>query len=165
MAGAGGIVATSLTAPMTNSANTMSVASTAGFLSSDVLVVDNEYIAYSGTTAVSFTGLTRGYNNSTPTSHTTGKYVYGQEMNLINEALGFNIGTTTATSGTFAVVSMGFTFLARTLINLVIWDFPNIFQGQLVILRIAFIAVGVGLVIYLVLEYLFPALGLTTSAR
>ncbi|MEK7180386.1 MAG: hypothetical protein AAB706_02835 [Patescibacteria group bacterium] len=50
-----------LTADLTNSATSASVQSTAGFGSTGTLYIGNESIPYTGKTATTFTGLTRGY--------------------------------------------------------------------------------------------------------
>ena len=164
MAGGGGIASTPLTNPVTTSSTVITVGSTNGFLSSDVIVIDSEYIFYSATTPTTFTGLIRGYNSSKPSAHNVGKYVYTQEINMLNETLGFNVAATQSTSGPFTVIALGFTFIGRSLINLVIWDFPNIFQGQLIYLRLCLIAIGCGLVIYIAINYLLPAMGILKSS-
>lgn len=51
------------------------VASTAGFLSAGALIIDSELIKYTGKTATTFTGITRGAYGSTKASHTAGVYV------------------------------------------------------------------------------------------
>ena len=160
MAGGGGVGATTLTTAMTTTSTVINVVSTTGFLTSDVLVVDNEQIAYSGTTPTTFTGLSRGYNNTSPAAHNSGRNIYTQETNIINEALGFNVATTSSTSGVFTVISLSFTFIGRTLINLVIWDYPNIFQGDLIYARLFLICIGCAFVIYFGINYLLPAMGI-----
>lgn len=63
-----GTVAT-LTADVTATATALTVDSTAGFAASGVLSLDDEQLAYTGTTPTSFTGLTRGLNGTTPAAH------------------------------------------------------------------------------------------------
>lgn len=60
---------TFLTADINTTATTMSVSSTAGFPSSGVLHVHTEAIKYTGRTATTFTGLTRGYWNTLAQGH------------------------------------------------------------------------------------------------
>lgn len=160
MAGGGGIAATQLSGAISATATTINVDNTTGFLTSDVVTIDSEYIAYSGKTATSFTGATRGYNGSVATTHRNDKYVYTQETSMINQALGYNVASTSSTSGAFTVVALGFVFLGRGLLNLVIWDFPNLWIGQLIYFRIILMAIGGGLVIYICLNYLLPAMGI-----
>lgn len=162
MAGGGGLASTTLTSNLNSTSNTMYVTSTASFLSADVLVIDDEYVSYTGKTNTSFTGLVRGYNSSTAASHVTGKMVYTQETGMINQALGFNVASTSSTVGVLPVVSMTANFLGRALLNMVIWDFPNIFNQDetLKIIRIILIACGVGLLVYIGLNYLLPAMGI-----
>lgn len=67
---------TTLSANMTNvSTAPIQVASTADFLSSGALIIDSEIIKYTGKTATTFTGITRGAYGSTNVAHTAGVYV------------------------------------------------------------------------------------------
>lgn len=60
---------TALTADLTTSATTATVADTTGWPSSGVIHIDTEAIAYSGITATSFTGLTRGVWGTVAQAH------------------------------------------------------------------------------------------------
>ncbi len=159
MAGGGGIATTSLTVAATASTDTLNVADTTGFLTSDVIVIGSEQIAYTGKTAVSFTGCSRGYNSTVAATHKSGAQVRTQETDLLNQSLGFNVASTSSTIGAFGIVALGTSFLGHALINLVIWDYPNIFQGDLVYLRLAFIAMSVGVIVTFAIQYLLPAIG------
>ena len=67
---------TTLTASMTNTSTAdIQVASTANFLSSGGLIIGSEIIKYTGKTATTFTGITRGAYGSTNTSHSSGDLV------------------------------------------------------------------------------------------
>jgi hypothetical protein len=67
---------TTLSANMTNVSTTpIQVASTAGFLSAGALIIESELIKYTGKTATTFTGITRGAYGSSQASHTAGVYV------------------------------------------------------------------------------------------
>jgi hypothetical protein len=67
---------TTLAISLTNTSTTpIQVASTAGFLSAGALIIDSELIKYTGKTATTFTGITRGAYGSTKASHTAGVYV------------------------------------------------------------------------------------------
>lgn len=70
-----GLVSTTVAADITYSGTTLTVASTTGFPSSGTLRVGDEAILYTGTTATTFTGLTRGANASVPAAHTSGDTV------------------------------------------------------------------------------------------
>ena len=64
---------TTLTANMTNNGTTpIQVTSTAGFISSGGLIIGSELIKYTGKTATTFTGITRGAYGSTNVAHTAG---------------------------------------------------------------------------------------------
>jgi hypothetical protein len=67
---------TTLTAALTNNSTTpIEVTSTNGFLSAGALLIGNELINYTGKTATTFTGITRGVYGSTNTSHNIADYV------------------------------------------------------------------------------------------
>jgi len=67
---------TTLTANMTNNSTTpIQVTSTDGFLSAGALIIGSELVKYTGKTATTFTGITRGAYGSTNVAHTAGVYV------------------------------------------------------------------------------------------
>ena len=63
------IVTTTLDGSLTDSATTVTVASTTGFDSAGTLHVGNEQITYTGTTSTTFTGATRGASSTTAAAH------------------------------------------------------------------------------------------------
>lgn len=70
---------TTISATMTATQTTISVASTTGFPASGRIRIDNELIDYTGITAASFTGCTRGVVSTTPLAHSSGVKVYNQD--------------------------------------------------------------------------------------
>lgn len=58
-----------LNGAITNSATTITVDSTSNFASSGTIVIDREFITYTGKTATTFTGCTRGQLGSTAVAH------------------------------------------------------------------------------------------------
>jgi hypothetical protein len=79
---------TALTANLSNVATTIPVTSTTGFPSSGYIVINTEIIQYTGVTATTFTGASRGLFSSTPAAHTSGDavteatYGYGMPSSL-----------------------------------------------------------------------------------
>lgn len=67
---------TSLSGSIDASVTTINVGSTDAFSSTGVIIIDQEHISYSGKTASSFTGCTRGYDGSTAASHGSGVFTY-----------------------------------------------------------------------------------------
>jgi hypothetical protein len=65
----GQITQTVLTVSLTSSATTVTVDSTTGFASSGTIWIDQEAITYSGTTATTFTGCTRGVLGTVAVAH------------------------------------------------------------------------------------------------
>lgn len=78
---------TTLTGAMTNVSTTpIQVASTELFASAGHLLIGSELVAYTGKTATTFTGITRGVYSTTNTSHSIGA--------AVSEALGVASATT-----------------------------------------------------------------------
>jgi len=63
------ITTTTLDGALTDSATTITVASTTGFDSTGTIFIENEQITYTGTTSTTFTGATRGANDTTAAAH------------------------------------------------------------------------------------------------
>ena len=63
------ITTTTLDGALTDSATTVTVASTTGFDSLGTIFIENEQITYTGTTSTTFTGATRGANDTTASAH------------------------------------------------------------------------------------------------
>lgn len=63
------------------SITTINVPSTSGYPVSGRIKIDNELIDYTGITATSFTGCTRGAGGTTAASHSNGALVYSQNTN------------------------------------------------------------------------------------
>ena len=63
------IVTTTLDGSLTDSATTVTVASTTGFDSAGTLHIGNEQITYTGTASTTFTGATRGAGGTTASAH------------------------------------------------------------------------------------------------
>ena len=77
---------TTLTASMSNvSTSPIQVVSTAGFIDSGGLIIGSEIVTYTGRTATTFTGITRGAYGSTNTSHAIGASV-GEAQTLASSA-------------------------------------------------------------------------------
>lgn len=74
-----------------SSITTINVSSTADYYSSGRIKIDNEFIDYTGKTATSFTGCTRGVGGSTAASHNSGATIY--------QSLTFNISITGPNDG------------------------------------------------------------------
>lgn len=69
---------TGLDGNLAASATVVTVASTSVFTAPGTIRVDSEDICYTGKTATTFTGVTRGCNSTTAAAHTTGAVVYAK---------------------------------------------------------------------------------------
>jgi hypothetical protein len=90
---------TTLTADINNSVTTISVASTTGFSNSGAIIIGMELITYTGKTATSFTGCTRGAAGSPNVSHTTGAFVNGAQVAVANTSTLLELNTTVLSNG------------------------------------------------------------------
>lgn len=159
MEGGGGLNVTRLNGAITATVTTLPVDSTQGFLVADTLVIEDEELAYTGITAVSFTGVTRGYNRTTAAAHTDNTKVHSPAAGVLNRALGFNVISTGESAGTFAVINLTWDFLTKALPNLIFWDF-SFFEGQLVYVRYLFMGISLGVVLYYGFSAISTAFGI-----
>ena len=90
---------TTLSGAITNVQTTIPVVSTTGFSAVGAIFIDAELITYTGITATSFTGCTRGAAGSPNKSHTSGKSVNGAQVAVANTATLLQLNTTTASNG------------------------------------------------------------------
>ena len=92
---------TTLTANMTNNGTTpIQVTSTDGFISSGGLIIGKELITYTGKTATTFTGITRGVYGSTNVAHTAGVSVSeAQTLASSSSTLPLTLLQTTVSNG------------------------------------------------------------------
>lgn len=75
---------TTLTDNITNTQTTIPVVTTSGFSSTGAIFIDAELITYTGITATSFTGCTRGAAGSPNKSHNSGAAVNGAQVAVPN---------------------------------------------------------------------------------
>jgi hypothetical protein len=90
---------TTLTSTINGTVGTIPVVSTTGFSSTGALIIGNEIITYTGITATSFTGCTRGVNSSVDSTHTAGAYVGGAQVATANTATLLQINTVDLSNG------------------------------------------------------------------
>lgn len=151
MEGGGGIVDTTLTSSIDEDDVTLNVNSTTDFLEDDYVLIGSEKIAYTGVTSTTFTGCTRGYEGTTATAHVLGSKVYTRDTSFINNALDFDIAATADDMGWWAVITIPFNFLTKTLPNIVGMNF-SFLTGDLAIIGIMFFSAGIGLLVTLALS-------------
>jgi hypothetical protein len=110
---------TTLSANMTNVSTTpIQVASTASFPSAGLLLIENEIAQYTGKTATTFTGITRGVKSTTNVAHTAGV--------AITEVQGITVGTAAAFLLNNTDYSNGITVSNDTRVNIGVDGIYNI---------------------------------------
>ena len=128
-----GFAATELTAAMTDSSASISVRSTDGFLDSDYVIIDSEYIRYTAKTGTTFTGLTRGYKDTNAASHNLNRPVRNNEASLMNTLAGYNIGEVMGESGPLGIFIAPMAYF-KVFISMLAWNY-SFLEGQMVILK------------------------------
>ncbi|HCK12650.1 TPA: hypothetical protein DHW51_00910, partial [Candidatus Poribacteria bacterium] len=79
---------TGLGSAITDSSSSITVVSTDAFPSTGVIRIGGEDIAYTGKTSTTFTGLTRGYNNTLAAAHSSGTSVTDEPNWAISDSSG-----------------------------------------------------------------------------
>lgn len=91
---------TNLAANITNNSTTpIQVISTANFSNSGFIIIENEIIQYTGKTAATFTGITRGVKGTTNVAHNAGVYVSDAAAVTSTTSAAITLDTVTATNG------------------------------------------------------------------
>lgn len=102
---------TTLTATLSQVATaSMSVASTAAFASSGNVMIEDEVISYTGKTATTLTGLTRGVAGTSASSHASSSPVTAAQITAANTATTVLLNTTDHSNGVSVVSNTQITF-------------------------------------------------------
>jgi len=75
---------TTLSANITNTDTTITVGSTTGYAPRGRIGIDSELIAYTGTTATTFTGAKRGMDGTTAAAHSSGATVSQYQCTIVS---------------------------------------------------------------------------------
>ena len=153
LAGGGGYAATSLTVAVDEDDATLQVVSTDGFLSPDFVELKDEKVLYTGMTATSFTGCTRGYDESTAMVHVEGTMVYTTSASTINNAMGFNIAATVDSMGMWSIITVPWNFVTKTVPRMLIMPY-QLFTGELVIFAVILVIIQVAIVITIAMSFI-----------
>lgn len=102
---------THLTTDLTSAGTTINVASTEGFRQTGILIISEERIAYSDTTATTFVGTTfrpmvRGTSGTEAVAHSSGAVVRMPESSLINDSLSYRIALISDAAGLMSFVTI-----------------------------------------------------------
>ena len=153
LAGGGGYAATSLTEAVDEDDATLQVISTDGFLSTDYIELKDEKVLYTGTTATTFTGCTRGYNGSTAIVHAEGVMVYTTSASTVNNAMGFNIAATVDSMGMWSIITVPWNFVTKTVPRMLMMPY-QLFVGDLVIFAVILVIIQMAIVITIGMSFI-----------
>lgn len=141
--GEGGMLSTALQNNLSTTSNQLTM-NTNGWLDSDVIQIDAEYMTYASKDATHLYGLTRGVYGTRITTHRSGAQVYSQAASDLNTALGFNIGAVSISNGIGTIAIVPFKFFTVTLPAMINSTTNSpIFTGDLAIISYVFLAAGV----------------------
>ena len=110
------VATTTLTVAIDEDDAVLTVTSTEGFADTGFVVVLNERIGYSETSATTFEGntarpLVRGSNDTEAVAHAVGERVRTIESSMMNQSLGYNLAVMSDASGLLAFVTIPFAFI------------------------------------------------------
>lgn len=153
LAGGGGYAATSLTVGVDGDDVVLPVGSTSGFLSTDYIEIGSEKVLYTGVTATTFTGCSRGYDGTTAGSYPIGTAVYTTSASVVNSALGFNIAATVDSMGLWSIVTVPFNFVTKTVPQMLLMPYM-LFRGNLVIFAVVLVLIQIAIVITIAMSFI-----------
>lgn len=165
----GGFAVTRLSGPLSDTATTIAVVSTDGFLSASpthraYVAIGSEVVSYTGRTPTLLTGVTRGAADPqtgrriVATAHPNATKVRTLNIAALDSFMGYNITTSGAAFGTLDAIN----FLRSTFVNLprfLTWDYPWL-EGNWVIVRFLLFPVSAGFIFALGVSFLWLALGI-----
>lgn len=146
---------TALTADIAADTTVISVVDTTGFPETGIIILGNEHIAYSHTTANTFHGaavrpLVRGAEGTTAAVHAAGSYVTTVPGGMLNSSAAYNIAVMADASGQLAFLSVPLAFL-----RLVgsFFFLPLAFLGtDLQILTVFWAVIGIGMIVAIAIQ-------------
>jgi len=153
LAGGGGYAATALAAPIDGDDVTLEVTSTDGFLSTDYVELTGEKVLYTGITATTFTGCTRGHEGTTAEAHPAGTMVYTTTASTVNGALGFNIAATVDSMGLWSILTVPWEFATKTIPRMILMPY-QLFSGSLVIIAVVLVLIQMAIVITIGMSFI-----------
>jgi len=151
MEGRTGIANTPLLKDITLASTVLDVEDTSGFLSSNFVILGDEDICYTGVTAHSFTGLTRGCNDTDPAIHSAGALVYDEGSGFLNRAVAMQEHEATSEGGFGGWLKGKFRFVgvatswASMIAQMVAWDYAYL-DGLGIFVKLPLYVLSAGLV-------------------
>jgi hypothetical protein len=158
MAGGGGIVAVQMTAPITDSALTIDVTSTEGFLNNDYLSVGSEQIYYTSVNPAHTQFIVdpsgRGYGGTTAAAHPVTDIIYSNPASVFNSFSSYNIQAAVSGTGVASAILVPLAVL-KLLVNVFVCNF-TFFGTDLAVLGYLYSIVA-GATILVIAIYIFKS--------
>ena len=141
---------TTLTAALTDADVVVNVTSTQGFPVPGFIVILDERIGYSATSATSFTGsvaqpIVRGANDTTAVAHNAGENVRTVESSMLNSSMGYRLAVLSDSSGLLAFVTIPFALIS---LMATFFTLPLGFLGtDLEVITYVWVAISIGMIV------------------
>ncbi len=161
MEGQTGIANTPLTATLSDSATTVNVVSTAGFLNANFIIIGDEDICYSSKTSTTFVVASggRGCNDTKAIEHSNTALVYNEASGFLNRALNMQEHQVEADDGLLGTIKGRFSFIGvagswvSVIKQMVVFDYAYL-EGLGVYIAIFYFILSAGLILRLFLMLL-----------
>jgi len=151
MEGRTGISNTPLTSDITEISTTLDVVDTSGFLPSNFVIIGDEDICYTSKTDTTFTGLTRGCNDTDAAIHSAGSLAYDEGSGFLNRAVAMQEHEATSEGGFGGWLKGKFRFVgvatswASMIAQMVAWDYAYL-DGLGIFVKLPLYVLSAGLV-------------------
>lgn len=132
IAGGNAFVVTTLRSAVTSTQTTIPVNSITGFLTQDIVWIEDEAIWYDNIDTVNRTfgsvgdPVTRGYRDTRAAAHVINTNVYNSDTSALNNLVGFNLSESTSVAGTLAVPFVLLRAMSHAFPKLILWDFAHL---------------------------------------
>ena len=151
-----GLGTTSLTSDVYETSTTVGVKTTEAFQSQGTFMIGSEIMCYTGKTATTFTGITRGEDcrrNNVVGEHASGRQVMNEAPGVINTLVGFDI-TSAFSDGGIIGLAKGIYTSAKNLpaflsavARMVMWDYSFLDGGFVYIKYLILYPLSAGMVL------------------
>lgn len=163
--GESNMVATELTASITETSTTINVMDSSDFPSNGYITIGQEKIRYCDEDGASFSVCDdgRGYYPTTAHAHSQGATVYAEGLNPINQALGFNIIEISTNAGLMAMPMIIWHFTVDSMPKLITFNYSFLHFGPLEYLLFFCMSIAVGFTMFMFIQITIALGGIAQS--
>jgi len=134
MEGQSALAVTKLSADITETSMTVPVTNTQDFLDADDVYIESEKVRYTSKTSTQLNCSQRGLEGTEVVAHVAGAKVKNDTANIMNNLLGYNVATASATYGdAAAVVGLAWN-LIKSIPKMIAWNYSYL-EGSLSLIK------------------------------